>query len=114
MVDGPDTPAAGAAPQRVADLLRTFAPSPDQRRRRARRPDAPRTIVPLLVVPAEGSTPLDPERIDDARRRLKEQAAAAAAAPPVTEAVPVDPDAFDSARRRLRSTRSPRSAPPRG
>jgi hypothetical protein len=100
---------AGAAPARVAELLRTFSPDqrqPARRRGAAARADAPRTIVPLLVVPDEGSTPLDPGRIDDARRRLKEQAAAASQAPPVTEAPAVDPGSFDAARTRLRASRA--------
>jgi hypothetical protein len=110
LVDDAGIPAAGAAPQRVADLLRTFSPSPSpaRRRRAATRPDAPRTIVPLLVVPDEGSTPLDPGRIDDARRRLKDQAAAgadAASAPP-GPAPEVDPGSFDAARSRLRASRA--------
>ncbi len=111
-----DPPAAGAAPDRVAALLRTFSPAPAARRRRTPRPDAPGTIVPLLVVPDEGTTPLDPGRIDDARARLKaraaEEAARAAEAPVPPDAVPADPQSFDAARQRLRRTR-PRSAPPR-
>jgi hypothetical protein len=109
LVDEPDPhPAAGAAPARVAELLRTFTPAP-ARRRRSVRPDAPQTIVPLLVLPDSGTTPLDPGRIDEARRRLKEQAATAAAVAPVT-APDVDPGAFDAARQRLRG-RPPQPRP---
>jgi hypothetical protein len=110
--DGSVPPPAGAAPQQVADLLRTFSAAPARRRRGARaRPDAPDTIIPLLVPPAEPA--LDPTRIDAARERLKEQAAAAAtaAALPPSPSAPVDPASFDAARARLRSrgARSPRA-----
>ncbi len=63
--------------------------------------------MPLLVVPDEGSTPLDPARIDDARRRLKEQAAAATVTPaPLPAGESVDPGSFDEARARLRAGRA--------
>ncbi|MCW3000284.1 MAG: hypothetical protein JWN65_3833, partial [Solirubrobacterales bacterium] len=101
-------PTAGAAPQRVADLLRTFSPDTRSpaRRRRPGRPDAPQSIVPLLTLPGEGTTPLDPSRIDAARLRLKTEAAeSAAASRPAPPAAPaeVDPDSFDAARSRLRA-----------
>ncbi|WP_354698701.1 hypothetical protein [Paraconexibacter sp. AEG42_29] len=114
MVDEPSRPPAGAAPQQVADLLRTFSGgAATGRRRRRPREDAPDTIVPLLVEPDE--TPLDPSRIEAARARLKEQAAAAvatAAAEPAAGAQAVDPAAFDAARSRLRTRRSRPSSPP--
>jgi hypothetical protein len=112
---GPGASPAGAAPQRVADLLATFAPAPARRRRRAR-PDAPQSIIPLLTPPQDGRTPIDPGRIDAARTRMKAEAAAAAragdATPPATPA-DVDPAAFDAAKSRLRA-RSARPAPRRG
>jgi hypothetical protein len=107
-----EAPSAGAAPQRVADLLRTFSPGtrPPARRRRQGRPDGPQSIIPLLTLPGEGTTPLDPGRIDAARLRLKSDAAEAAAAaaaaavgaPPAATPTEVDPGSFDAARSRLR------------
>ncbi|MCW3000608.1 MAG: hypothetical protein JWN65_4157 [Solirubrobacterales bacterium] len=109
---GPGAPPAGAAPQRVADLLRTFAPAPARRRRKGR-PDAPQSIIPLLTLPEDGHTPIDPGRIDAARARMK-AAAEAAGAGDATPSTPadVDPAAFDAARSRLRA-RSARPAPRR-
>lgn len=105
---------AGADPQQVADLLRTFSSAPARRRRRsARRADAPDTIVPLIVAAAEPA--LDPGRIEAARDRLKAEAAARLAAAAAAaggsgtaaERGPVDLGSFDAARERLRSPRHP-------
>lgn len=104
---------AGADPQQVADLLRTFSAAPVRRRRRgARRADAPDTIVPLIVPAAEPA--LDPGRIEAARDRLKAEAAArlaaaaaaAAGGDPAPQPGPVDVGSFDAARERLRSARN--------
>lgn len=111
--DAAGAPRAGAAPQQVADLLRTFTPGTSQRPvRRRRRPREDGVggiefIVPLLVTPDE--TPLDPSRIEAARERLKAQSLAAKAAAAAAlrgenagVVADVDPGSFDAARSRLR------------